>query len=86
MADNRAVLFTGPAGSGKTFLAMEAARRELAVGNRGRLICFNSLLGKRLAADMPDDPRLTVGTFHRQLLAHRRTERAGGGRCGLLGP
>jgi hypothetical protein len=68
MADNQAVLFTGPAGSGKTFLAMEAARRELATGNRGRLICFNSLLGKRLAADMPDDPRLTVDTFHRQML------------------
>ncbi|NEW42777.1 AAA family ATPase [Nocardia cyriacigeorgica] len=69
MADNPAVLFTGPAGSGKSFLAMEAARRELAMGNRGRLICFNSLLGKRLATDMPDDPRLTTGTFHRQLLA-----------------
>lgn len=69
MADNRAVLFTGPAGSGKTFLAMEAARRELAMGNHGRLICFNSLLGKRLAADMPDDRKLTVGTFHQQMLA-----------------
>lgn len=68
MADNRAVLFTGPAGSGKTFLAMEAARRELAVGNRGRLVCFNSLLGRRLAADMPDNSRLTVGTFHSQML------------------
>jgi len=70
MADNQAVLFTGPAGSGKTFLAMEAARRELAMGNRGCLICFNSLLGKRLAADMPDDPKLTVGTLHRQMLTH----------------
>lgn len=68
MAENRAVLFTGPAGSGKTFLAMEAARRELEMGQRGRLICFNRLLGKRLAADMPRDPKLTVGTFHRQML------------------
>lgn len=69
MADNPAILFTGPAGSGKSFLAMEAARRELANGNHGRLICFNSLLGKRLANDMPNDSRLRVGTFHRQLLA-----------------
>lgn len=69
MSDNRAVLFTGPAGSGKTFLAMEAARRELALGLHGRLICFNALLGKRLATDIPEDSRLTVGTFHRQLLA-----------------
>jgi Nuclease-related domain/AAA domain/UvrD-like helicase C-terminal domain len=78
MADNRAVLFTGPAGSGKTFLAMEAARRELAMGNRGRLICFNSLLGKRLAADMPCDPKLTVGTFHRQMLTHAGLSPAAG--------
>lgn len=69
MADNAAVLFTGPAGSGKTLLAMEAARRELLMGRQGRLICFNSFLGKRLLADMPDDPRLTTGTMHSQLLA-----------------
>lgn len=69
MADNRAVLFTGPAGSGKSFLAMEAARREVNQGHRGRLICFNSLLGKRLAQDLPSDPRLTVGTLHSQMLA-----------------
>jgi hypothetical protein len=69
MADNPAVLFTGPAGSGKTFLAMEVARRELAMGHHGRLICFNGLLGRRLMSDMPEDPRLMVGTFHRQLLA-----------------
>ncbi len=69
MADNMAVLFTGPAGSGKTFLAMEAVRRELAMGHHGRLVCFNRLLGRRLASDMPDDPLLRVGTFHRQLLA-----------------
>jgi hypothetical protein len=37
MADNVAVLFTGPAGSGKTFLAMEAARRHLAVREVDRL-------------------------------------------------
>ncbi|WP_109210235.1 MULTISPECIES: NERD domain-containing protein/DEAD/DEAH box helicase [Microbacterium] len=69
MTENRAVLFTGPAGSGKTLLAMEAARREIAAGNSGRLICFNGLLGRRLARDMPEDPRLSVGTFHRELLA-----------------
>jgi hypothetical protein len=68
MAENRTVLFTGPAGSGKTFLAMEAARRELAAGRRGRLICFNRFLGKRLAEDMPHVPELSVGTLHRQML------------------
>lgn len=68
MSDNQSVLFTGPAGSGKTFLALEAARRELAVGRTGSLMCFNRLLGRRLAADITD-PGLSVGTFHSQLLA-----------------
>lgn len=68
MSDNQSVLFTGPAGSGKTFLALEAARRELAVGRTGSLMCFNKLLGRRLAADITD-PGLSVGTFHSQLLA-----------------
>jgi hypothetical protein len=69
MAENQSALFLGPAGCGKTFLAMEAARRELAKGQRGRLICFNALLGKRLKADMPRNPELTVGTFHSQLIS-----------------
>lgn len=67
-SENRAVLFSGPAGSGKTFLAMESARREVMTGNHGRLLCFNRFLGKRLASDMADFDSLTVGTFHQELL------------------
>lgn len=68
MADNRAVLFTGPAGSGKTLLAIEAARREIAQGRTGRLLCFNRLLGRRLNAVLGDLAGLSVGTFHQQLI------------------
>ncbi|ELT43215.1 NERD domain-containing protein [Arthrobacter nitrophenolicus] len=68
VAENRSVLFSGPAGTGKTFLAMEAARREAAMGKSGRLLCFNKFLGKRLSADMSDVNHLTVGTFHQELL------------------
>ena len=67
-SDNHSVLFTGPAGSGKTFLAMESAHREVASGKQGRLMCFNRLLGKRLASDMADVGGLSVGTFHKELL------------------
>lgn len=67
-SENHSVLFSGPAGSGKTFLAMESARREAAVGRHGRLLCFNRFLGKRLANDLVDLPGLTVGTFHQELL------------------
>lgn len=67
MADNQSVIFSGPAGSGKSFLALEAARREIALGHTGRLICFNRLLGRHLDAAI-DEPDLLVGTFHSQLL------------------
>lgn len=68
MQHNRAVLFTGPAGSGKTWLAMEAARREFELGHSGRLLCFNRLLGQRLAQEMAGLDRLRVGTFHQMAL------------------
>lgn len=68
VSENHSVLFSGPAGSGKTFLAMESARRELATGKQGRLVCFNRFIGKRLSADMANLDGLTVGTFHQELL------------------
>lgn len=64
MQQNRAVLFTGPAGSGKTWLAMEAARREIELGHNGWLLCFNRLLGQRLKQDIAGIAGLQVGTFH----------------------
>lgn len=67
-SDNYSVLFTGPAGSGKTFLAMESARREIATGKQGRLLCFNRFLGKQLVSDLADLEGLHVGTFHQELL------------------
>lgn len=76
VAENRSVLFSGPAGSGKTFLALESARRELAMGKLGRLLCFNRLLGKRLVADMADANGLTVSTFHKELLRLAGLDRA----------
>ncbi|MCL2489493.1 MAG: NERD domain-containing protein [Propionibacteriaceae bacterium] len=68
MDDNSAVLFTGPAGSGKTLLAMEAAVRELSKGKSGRLLCFNHLLGQQLQGELANRDGLTVGTLHQQLL------------------
>jgi hypothetical protein len=72
MADNHQVLYSGPAGSGKTLLALEAAQRETAQAKTGRLLCFNRLLGKRLAADIGETPGLRVGSFHQELLHFAR--------------
>lgn len=68
MADNNAVIFNGPAGSGKTLLAMEAARREVAMGRKGKLLCFNRFLGRRLENDLSGVNLLGVGTLHQELL------------------
>ena len=68
VSENHGVLFSGPAGSGKTFLAMESTRRELATGKQGRLLCFNRFIGKRFSSDMANLDGLTVGTFHQELL------------------
>jgi DNA polymerase III delta prime subunit len=46
--DNPRVLFKGPAGTGKTLLAIEAARRAVRAGGRVMLLCHNALLGSWL--------------------------------------
>lgn len=69
MTTNRRVIFTGPAGTGKTVLALEAAKRAVAQGRRVLLLCFNQLLGRHLKEQCESlDPLVTTGTLH----AHMR--------------
>jgi hypothetical protein len=67
-ADNHSALFTGAAGTGKTFLAVEAAQREIAQGRSGRLLCFNRLLARSLRDKLSGVPGLRVGTVHQEML------------------
>src|SRR5207253_2304449 len=46
--ENPRVLFKGPAGTGKTLLALEAAKRAVRRGENAVLLCHNTLLGKWL--------------------------------------
>jgi hypothetical protein len=46
---NERVILSGPAGTGKTLLAIEQARRSAAAGRRVLLLCFNRPLGTWLA-------------------------------------
>jgi hypothetical protein len=71
VADNERVLFEGPAGSGKTSLAVEVWRRwKLTQPNqKGALFCFNRLLSNRLrylTDTLATDK--TVGSFSAFLL------------------
>jgi hypothetical protein len=45
ISDNPRCLIEGAAGTGKTVLALEYARREASCGKRVALVCFNRLLG-----------------------------------------
>lgn len=71
---NDRVLYKGPAGTGKTFLAMEAARRSVLSGNRTLLLCYNNLLGKWLIENTgslknDNNNQFIVGTLHKFLLS-----------------
>ncbi len=70
LAGNPRVLLEGAAGTGKTLLALEAARRAAARGERVLLLCFNRLLGswiERLVAGDAHAPNIVAGSFHRVL-------------------
>jgi len=72
LEENDRVVFKGPAGTGKTFLAMEAAKRALATGKNVLFLCYNSLLGdwlKSQTVGYSNDPKgFRCGTFHSLLL------------------
>jgi len=58
------VAIAGCAGSGKTFLAAEKARRLARQGFRVLLVVFNVLLGEHLRRGLADEPGITVRVFH----------------------
>ncbi len=69
---NHRVVFEGPAGTGKTLLAVEAAKRALDAGRRVLLTCHNAALADHLKSVLSDrlaSGRLTVGTLHRVLMS-----------------
>ncbi len=77
LEDEARLLVRGPAGTGKTLLAIEAARRAAASpvdgsatsSRRVLLVCFNNLLGAWLKEQTePLRPAVTAGTLHRYMM------------------
>ena len=66
--DNPRCLIQGAAGTGKTLLAVEAAKKTTATGRKTALICFNSNLADWMNwyfTQMPEEVRPAfVGSFH----------------------
>lgn len=70
MHTNSRVIFEGPAGTGKTLLALEAARRAATIGKKVLLICYNRLLGEWLKSETKGINGLTADSIHRYLLTY----------------
>jgi len=69
MEPNPRVVFNGPAGTGKTLLAIEAARRADSNGRKTLLICFNNLLGRWLKEQTSGfAPKIKTATIHSIML------------------
>lgn len=70
METNPRVVFVGPGGTGKTMLALEAARRSRAADRRVLLICYNRLLGRWLEEQARSmKPQVVARTLHSHMLA-----------------
>lgn len=74
MDAERRVVFTGAAGTGKTFLALEAARRASLEGLRVRLVCYNHLLGRWIRREMEGFPGQSAGNLHRMMMELARAD------------
>ncbi len=64
VANRKRAAVTGPAGSGKTLLALQIAKRLAARGERTLLTCFNRRLGEHLGDLADGTPHLDVMHFH----------------------
>lgn len=79
---NDRLVIEGEAGTGKTLLAIEAARRAATAGRRTLLLCFNRLLGRWIAQSISNHPQtnqIVAGNAHRIFETHciARGSRAG---------
>lgn len=74
LRSHRRVAVSGGAGTGKTVLAVEKARRLASEGFRTLLTCYNRQLANYLSSICNTVPNLEVMSFHQ--LCHRQVERA----------
>ncbi len=65
MKSNKRVVFEGPAGTGKTVLALEAVKRSIGVGQKTLFLCFNRNLGNELQSKCkPMGSKVVADTLH----------------------
>lgn len=75
LSRQRRALISGGAGTGKTMLALEKAKRLAEAGYRTLFTCTNRLLAENLRAQVPAMENLTIINFHQ--LCHQWAAKAG---------
>lgn len=75
----RRLTVVGGPGTGKTLLALTQVRSLAEQGFHTRLVCYNELLSKAIAATVGNEPKIEVSTFHSLCLREAR-------RCGIEVP
>lgn len=69
MQDNPRVLYKGPAGTGKSVLAIEAVRRACLEGKTTLFLCYNKHLSRKLADEVAGlNPNVECSTLHSFML------------------
>ena len=67
LEDNDRLLFQGPAGTGKTVIALESAKRSICDGKRTLFLCFNKLLASWISEELSGYMKeydFYAGSFH----------------------
>ena len=72
LSSSKRIVLRGSAGTGKTILAIEQARRKSALGQRVLFVCFNRSLADVLRTEASKSPELRGVEFHNyhQLVGH----------------
>lgn len=75
ISENDRVLIKGGAGTGKTLLGLEHAKRKAAAGKKVLFLCYNKLLGSFLEFNVRQEPEIireniTITHFHEYLASN----------------
>jgi len=69
MSINRRVVFEGAAGTGKTLMAIESARRASTAGDSALVLCFNRQLARWLRAECKPLASVVTDSLHAYMLS-----------------
>lgn len=64
LSENQRCLIKGAAGTGKTLLGLEYARRSAAMGERTLFVCYNRMLGNWIREQCVGLEEITCGSFY----------------------